>query len=209
VDFQTAGVRKSIRYPAALGYRALMPALTWLPALAHPDLLAPATAAALAAWAQHVPAVADDVMVAPIDPDLADTAALNDAYGMPPSGSVNCVLVVGKREGQERFAAAGVRATTRADVNNVIKHLLDVRKATFLPMERATGESHMEYGGITFLGLPSNFRVLLDASVATADPDAGDRVIIGSGIRRSKLSLPGALLAAAPGFEIVDGLASN
>ena len=184
-----------------------MPTLTWVPALHRPDLLAPATAAALTAWATAVPAVADEVTVAEIDPDLADTAALNEAYGLPSSGSVNCVLVVGKREGAERFAAAGVRATTRADVNNVVKRLLDVRKATFLPMDRATADSGMEYGGITFIGLPPAYRVLLDASVAAPDPEAGDRVLVGSGVRRSKLSLPGALLAVAPGVELVDGLA--
>jgi prolyl-tRNA editing enzyme YbaK/EbsC (Cys-tRNA(Pro) deacylase) len=181
--------------------------LTWVPALDRPDLLAPSTAAALAAWAADVPAVADEVTVAQIDPGLADTAALNEAYALPSSGSVNCVLVVGRREGAERFAAAGVRATARADVNNVVKRLLDVRKATFLPVDRATADSGMEYGGITFLGLPPAYRVLIDASVATADPDAGDQVIIGSGVRRSKLSLPGALLAVAPGVELVAGLA--
>lgn len=184
-----------------------MPSLTWVPALHRPDLLAPATAAALISWAATVPAVADEVLVAEIDPDLADTAALNEAYGLPSSGSVNCVLVVGRREGEERFAAAGVRATARADVNNVVKRTLDVRKATFLPMERATTESGMEYGGITFLGLPARYRVLLDASVAVSDPEAGDRVLIGSGVRRSKLLLPGALLVAAPGVQVVEGLA--
>jgi prolyl-tRNA editing enzyme YbaK/EbsC (Cys-tRNA(Pro) deacylase) len=184
-----------------------MPELTWLPALDRPDLLAPSTVAALRAWAASEPAVADEVLVAEIDPRLADTAALNEAYGLPSSGSVNCVLVVGRREGEERFAAAGVRATARADVNSVVKRTLDVRKATFLPVERATAESGMEYGGITFLGLPPRYRVLLDASVALPDPDAGDRVLIGSGVRRSKLLLPGALLVAAPGVQIVEGLA--
>ena len=184
-----------------------MPTLTWVPALDRPDLLAPPTAAAIATWAASVPAVADEVTVAEIDPGLADTAALNEAYGLPSSGSVNCVLVVGRRGGEERFAAAGVRAITRADVNTVVKRLLDVRKATFLPVERATADSGMEYGGITFLGLPGRYRVLIDASVAATDADAGDRVVIGSGVRRSKLSLPGALLAAAPGVELVEGLA--
>jgi predicted nicotinamide N-methyase len=85
-----------------------MPTLTWVPALARPDLLAPATAAALTSWAAAVPEVADEVHVTEIDPDLADTAALNEAYGLPSSGSVNCVLVVGRREGTERLAAAGI-----------------------------------------------------------------------------------------------------
>ena len=181
--------------------------LTWSRALDRPDLLAPSTAAALTAWAAAEPAVTDEVRVAEIDPDLADTAAMTEAYGLALSASVNCVLVAGRRAGDERIAAAAVRATTRADVNNAVKRLLDVRKASFLPMDRAVADSGMEYGGITPIGLPAAYRVLVDAAVREAHPDSGEPVIIGSGVRRSKLMLPGALLAAAPGVEVVDGLA--
>lgn len=181
--------------------------LTWLRAVDHLDLLAEPTAAAVTAWAATTPEVADAVMVAEIDADLADTAAMTEAYGLPLAASGNCVLVAGKREGQERIAAAVVRATTRADVNNAVKRLLDVRKASFLPMDRAVEDSGMEYGGITPLGLPSGYRVLVDARIAVPDPDAGGTVIIGSGLRRSKIALPGALLASAPGVEVVEALA--
>lgn len=181
--------------------------LTWVRALDRPDLLADPVRAAVEAWAATDDRVADAVVVTEIDPDLADTAALTAAYGLPAAASANCVLVAGRREGQERVAAAVVRATTRADVNNAVKRLLDVRKASFLPTDRAVAESGMEYGGITPLGLPAGYRVLVDARVAADDPDAGSVVVIGSGLRRSKVALPGALLASAPGVEVVDGLA--
>jgi len=181
--------------------------LAWERAVDRPDLLAASTHAAVTAWAADDPAVAGAVLVAAIDPDLADTAAMTDAYDLPLSASVNCVLVAGRRAGEERTAACLVRATTRADVNNAVKRLLDVRKASFLPMDRATAESQMEYGGITPLGLPAGYRVLADAGVADHDPAAGGTVIIGSGLRRSKIALPGALLVRAPGVERVDGLA--
>ncbi len=181
--------------------------LTWERAVDRPDLLAASTHAAVSGWAAVDPAVADAVLVAAIDPDLADTAAMTEAYALPLSASVNCVLVAGRRAGEERTAACLVRATTRADVNNAVKRLLDVRKASFLPMDRATAESQMEYGGITPLGLPAGYRVLADAGVAADDPAAGGTVIIGSGVRRSKIALPGALLVRAPGVEVVDGLA--
>jgi prolyl-tRNA editing enzyme YbaK/EbsC (Cys-tRNA(Pro) deacylase) len=181
--------------------------LTWLRAVDRPDLLAPSTSAAIEAWARLDPRVADVVAVAEIDPDLADTAAMTEAYDLPLAASANCVLVSGRREGAERIAAAVVRATMRADVNNAVKRLLDVRKASFLPMDRATTESGMEYGGITPLGLPPGYRVLVDAQIAAADPTTDGTVVIGSGLRRSKLALPGALLATAPGVELVDRLA--
>jgi len=181
--------------------------LAWLPALENLELVAPSTADALTRWAQVEPRVTDEVVVAPIDPQDADTAALTAAYALPPSASVNCVLVAGRREGTEKIAAALVRATTRADVNSTVKRLLDVRKCSFLPMERATEESGMEYGGITPVGLPDGYRLLLDGRVPLDDPDAGGMVVIGSGVRHSKLALPGALLATMPGVEVVEGLA--
>ncbi|AEE45866.1 hypothetical protein HLB10_19465 [Cellulomonas fimi] len=180
--------------------------LTWVRALDRPDLLAAPVHAALTAWVAADAEVADAVLVTEIDPDLADTAALTAAYDLPPAASANCVLVAGRRAGEERVAAAVVRATTRADVNATVKRLLDVRKASFLPTDRAVEESGMEYGGITPLGLPAGYRVLVDARVVVDDPDAGGTVVVGSGVRRSKVALPGALLARAPGVEVVDGL---
>ena len=110
-----------------------------------------------------------------IDPDLADTAALTEAYDLPLEASANCVLVAGSRGGEERIAACVVAADTRADVNTTVRKLLDVRKASFLPMDRAVEESGMEYGGITPIGLPASWRVLVDAAVLTR-PGRDDRL---------------------------------
>jgi len=185
------------------------PPLRWQRAVDHPELLAPGTHAALLAWAATDPDVAEGVAVAEIDPDLADTAALTAAYGLPLATSANCVVVSGRRAGEERIAAAVVLATTRADVNNAVKRLLDVRKASFLPTDRATAESAMEYGGITPVGLPAQWRVLVDSRVVTADDGVVGHpaVIIGSGVRGSKLSLPGRLLGRLPGAEVIEDLA--
>jgi len=184
--------------------------LTWLRAVDHPELLGGGTHAALVRWAQLDPTVGDRVAVAQNDPELADTAALTAAYDLPPEAAVNCVIVAGRRAGQERTAAAVIRATTRADVNGAVRRLLDVRKASFLPTERATGLSGMAYGGITPIGLPRAWRLFVDARVVTrgaTGPTADPIVVIGSGLRRSKLALPGSLLADLPGAEVVTDLA--
>ena len=187
---------------AMLGVVTPAPALGSLrtgPALAAPDLLAPPVAAFLRDWPR-----AADVAVAPIDPGLADTAAFVEAYGVPADASANCVVVSGRRDGVERIAACLVLATTRADVNGVVRRLLDVRKASFLPTERAVEATAMEYGGITPLGLPQDWRVLVDARVV-----AVEHVVVGSGVRHSKLVLPGSALASLPRAEIVEGLAAG
>jgi len=167
------------------------------PVLDAPDLVAAPVLAALRGWPH-----ASDVAVAPIDAALADTAAFVAAYDVPPGASANCVVVAGRRDGEERVAACVVLATTRADVNGVVRRLLDVRKASFLPMDRAVAETGMEYGGITPLGLPAHWRLLVDERVA-ALPAA----VVGSGVRHSKLVVPGPVLAAIPGAEVVPGLA--
>ncbi|MSZ75702.1 MAG: hypothetical protein F2667_01180 [Actinobacteria bacterium] len=171
--------------------------LVTVAALERPDLLAPSVVAALTGWPH-----AHEVGVVEIDPAVADTAAMNAAYGLPDDTGANCVLVAGRRDGEERIAACVVRADTRADVNTTVKRLLDVRKASFLPMERAVAESAMEHGGITPVGLPEGWRLLVDSRVADIDV-----AVIGSGVRRSKLLLPGRLVASLPGAESVEGLA--
>ena len=167
-----------------------------VPADQHPDLLAPSVLAALEGWD-----TAAAVVVAAIDADLADTAALVEAYDVPADVSANCVVVGGRRGGDDRVAACVVLATTRADVNGVVRRALDVRKASFLAMDDAVGATGMEYGGITPVGLPAGWSLLVDAAVV-----ATDVVVVGSGVRRSKLVLPGAALAALPGAEVVEGL---
>lgn len=143
----------------------------------------------------------DLVGVVEIDPGLSDTARSQDAYALPSDGLANCVIVGGRREGSERLAACLVLFTTRADVNNVVRRRLDVRKASFLPMERTVELTRMEYGGINPIGLPAGWPILIDRAVV-----AKEVVLIGSGIRKSKLLLPGSLLAELPGAETVDGL---
>ena len=169
------------------------------PALARPDLLATPVAAALKALD---PADAALVGVAEIDPSLADTAAFCAAYGSPVDGSANCVVVAGRRGETVRYAACLVLATTRADVNGLVRRRLDARKASFAPMDDAVALTGMEYGGITPLGLPDGWPLLVDAAVAAAPA-----VVVGSGLRASKLALPGALVARLPGAEVVEGLA--
>ncbi len=173
--------------------------LSAVPAGQRPDLLAAPVGAAIDAHSDDWPP--DAVGVAEIDPDLADTAAFCDRYGVSMDESANCVVVAGRRGGVERLAACMILATTRADVNGVVRRSLDVRKASFAPVDVAVAETGMEYGGITPVGLPDGWPIFVDAAVAAAE-----RVVIGSGVRRSKLVVAGSLLAALPGATVLEGL---
>jgi prolyl-tRNA editing enzyme YbaK/EbsC (Cys-tRNA(Pro) deacylase) len=172
-------------------------ALTTVPALDHLHLVAAPVAELLRDWPH-----AGEVGVVAIDPEHADTRGTVEVYGVPWDAGANCVVIAGKREGAERIAACVVRGDTKADVNNRVKRLLDVRKCSFLDHDRAVAETGMEYGGITPIGVPAPWRLLVDARVP-----ATELVLIGSGVRGSKIILPGRLLGALPGAEVIEDLA--
>ncbi|MGH3423335.1 MAG: YbaK/EbsC family protein [Nocardioidaceae bacterium] len=143
----------------------------------------------------------DRAYVTEIDPDDADTAAFGRRYDVPPEVSANCVIVLGKRSGELRPAGCVVLASTRVDVNNVVRRHLGARRASFAPQEYATEHTGMEYGGITPVGLPEDWPLLVDSRVAAAE-----WVVVGSGLRRSKLVLPGHALAELPGAVVLESL---
>lgn len=172
--------------------------LTFTPALSEPRLLAGVVLAALRAWPASAAA---EVTVAEIDPALADTAAFCERYGVTLTESANCVVIAARRGADTTYAACMVAANTRADVNGLVRRHLGARKASFAPVDAVTAATGMEYGGITPVGLPADWPVLVDAGVAKTES-----VVIGSGIRGSKLRLPGRLLAELPGAQVLDGL---
>ncbi|NYG07683.1 prolyl-tRNA editing enzyme YbaK/EbsC (Cys-tRNA(Pro) deacylase) [Phycicoccus badiiscoriae] len=164
--------------------------LTWEPATRHTELLAAPVAEAIAST--------PSARVAAIDAGLADTAAFCEAYDVAMEHSANCVVVAGKRAGEVRYAAVLVLASMRADINGAVRRHLDVRKISFAPMDQAVSLTGMEFGGITPVGLPADWPVLVDEAVVAA----GD-VVVGSGIRGSKLLLPAAELAALPSAVVL------
>lgn len=175
-----------------------MPDLDFSPALSRPDLLAAPVHDRLARLDAML---SGHVRVTPIDATLADTAAFCEAYGVELDESANCIVVAGTRGEATTYAACMVLATTRLDVNGTVRRLLGARRASFAPMDDAVALTGMEYGGITPIGLPDDWALLIDARVA-ALPSA----IVGAGIRGAKLSLPGGVLAALPGAQVIDDL---
>ena len=166
--------------------------LTWLPAGERLDLLAAPVAAA-------VEANGLDLYVSEIDPTLADTAAFCAAYEVGLPASANCVVVAGRRAETTTMAACLVLASDRADVNKTVRKHLDVRKISFAAMEDAVAQTGMEYGGITPVGLPADWPILVDTAVIRQP-----WLVIGSGLRRSKIAVSGDALAELPGVTVLD-----
>jgi prolyl-tRNA editing enzyme YbaK/EbsC (Cys-tRNA(Pro) deacylase) len=167
-----------------------------VPATEKLELLAAPTAQAVQAIG--IP----NIQVVQIDPGLADTAAFCEHYDISLDHSANCVIVEATRAEKTWFAACVVLANTRADVNGLVRHHLGARRVSFASMEKALAETKMEYGGITPVGLPKDWPLLIDVRVASSD-----WVVIGSGIRGSKLIIPGKILAGLPNAIVLENLA--
>ncbi|MGW1954569.1 YbaK/EbsC family protein [Streptomyces sp. NPDC001920] len=171
-----------------------------LPAPGCLDELTLPVADAVRHWQGSVPA--DQIVYVDTDPQWADTAVFVEHYGQDLlDRSANCVVVAGKRGGGTTLAACVVLSTTRVDVNGVVRRQLGARKASFASMDTATGETGMEYGGITPIGLPAGWPVLVDSAVVDLP-----YVLVGSGRRRGKLLVPGKAFAELPGAVVLEGL---
>ncbi|BDY30665.1 MULTISPECIES: YbaK/EbsC family protein [Mycolicibacterium] len=133
-----------------------------------------------------------------IDPSLADTAQFCRHYDIGLDASANCVVVEARRADRTWHAACLVLATARADVNGIVRKRLDARRISFAPMATAVSLTGMEYGGITPVGLPADWPILIDEGVV----DAG-HVIIGSGVRASKLYATAEALTSLPNSEVL------
>jgi prolyl-tRNA editing enzyme YbaK/EbsC (Cys-tRNA(Pro) deacylase) len=172
-------------------------------AIPAPDALDELTgpvADAVRNWSGSVPA--DRIVYVDTDPRWADTAVFVEHYGQELlEQSANCVVVAGKRGGETTLAACVALSTTRVDVNNVVRRQLGVRKASFASMDTATGETGMEYGGITPVGLPAAWPLLVDSAVVDLP-----YVLVGSGRRRGKLLVPGKAFTELPGAVVLEGL---
>lgn len=138
--------------------------------------------------------------IIPCDPELADTAQFCEAYGYALEDSANTILVAGKAD-PPVFAACVVLATTRLDVNRVVKKRMGVRKASFASAADTELLTGMSIGGVTPFGLPDGLPLWVDERVM-----ARDRIILGGGGRDRKVFAPPTILTALDA-EVVEGLA--
>lgn len=174
--------------------------LKFVPVLSRLDLVSPSVAACVSGWRGLVSV--NDLWVAEINPDFAGGTEFCAHYGFKHTEGANCVVVEGQRGTMSNLAAVVIPVGCRTDFNSAVRKRLGARRVSLLPVETALAETGMEYGSITPVGLPSSWTVLVDGVVASAP-----RVVIGSGLKHSKLSVPGAALLELPGAEAVEGLA--
>ncbi len=139
------------------------------------------------------------------DPELADTAVFCEHYGVPVEQSANTILVAGRPRGggDKVYVACVVLAHTRLDVNNAVRHRLDVKKASFASADETRELTGMLIGGVTAAALPDGMPLWVDARVMDAA-----WIVLGGGDRSTKIKAPPAVLTAL-GAEVVEDLATT
>ena len=136
------------------------------------------------------------------NPELADTKIFCKEYGINLEDSVNAILVKTKT-GELKYALCALLATTRLDINNLIKKKLDARKVSFADSEETIKITKMSIGGVTPLTLPSNLPLWIDSKVMLRD-----LIILGGGNRSSKIKISPTIFNFTPNTEIIEGLAN-
>ncbi len=169
------------------------------PAINRPDLLPPSIVELLNSWTGSTPV--EDILVAPIDPDFAGSAEFCEKYDVAPEDGANCVIVEAIRGETHTLAACLVPVNCKADINKTAKKILDARKISFAPLDKVLQETGMEYGGVTPVGLPKDYIILIDSRIILKD-----RIIVGGGYRKSKISIPGKALGELPNAQVIEGL---
>ena len=133
----------------------------------------------------------------------SDTDIFCPRHGLDLAQAGNVVIVHTHktRKAPPQFAAALVNGDARVNLNGLVKHTLQVSKVSFAPVADATAATGMESGGMSPIGLPPSWPVLVDARILETPT-----LFIGSGIRLSKLVVNGALFAYLPGVRVIEGL---
>lgn len=171
-------------------------------AIKHPNLVATSVTTLLQNWSNSVPV--ENIWVAEIDPTAAGGQDFCEKYGISNEAGANCVIVEAIRNKKRTLAACVALVGYQMDFNGIIRKTLDARRISLAPLEVVLQETNMEYGSITPFGLPSHWPILIDARITNAS-----RIIIGSGLVKSKLSLPSNALTSLSSAMIIEGLATK
>ena len=164
------------------------------------DLVAPPVKKIAENWQGNTPV--EDIWVAEIDPKYMGGIELCEYYGVPQNEGANCVIIEAARGENKILAACLIPVDCkRADFNGTVRKHLNARRVSLAPLNEVLKETNMEYGSITVFGLPESWPILIDPSVVSRE-----RVIIGAGLQKSKLSLPGKTLLELPNAQILKGL---
>jgi prolyl-tRNA editing enzyme YbaK/EbsC (Cys-tRNA(Pro) deacylase) len=136
------------------------------------------------------------------NPELADTYIFCKEYGIDLEDSVN-TIVVKTKTGELKYAVCALLATTKLDINNMIRKKLGARKVSFATIEETAKLTEMDIGGVTPLTLPRTLPLWVDSRVMQRNS-----IVLGGGNRSSKIKISPKIFQQTLNTEIVEGLAN-
>jgi len=176
-----------------------MPTLIFQPVLTHPALVAPSVLKAVENWQGQT--ARDEIKVAEIDPALCGGNELFAHYNLDPLEGANCLVVEAKRGDNKTLCACLAPVGFKMDLGGVLRKHVNARIVSMAPLDFVLEATQMEHGSVTPVGLPPEWRIFIDANLKDTK-----RLIVGGGLKKSKLQLPLTALLELPQAELLEGL---
>lgn len=146
----------------------------------------------------------ENILVAKIDSKYMDGIKLCEYYNIDKKAGVNCLICECKRKDIESYVALLVPTGYKYNMSSTVRKLTNFRMVSVAPLEYVLEKTKMEYGSINPIGLPTEWKIFINPKIIETD-----RIICGSGLQKSKLSLPSKYLLKLPNSELLENLAKE
>lgn len=146
----------------------------------------------------------NNILVAEINPEYMDGIKLCEHYNIDIKTGVNCLVCECKRGENKSYVALLVPTGYKYNMSSTIRKHTNSRMVSVAPLDYVLEQTKMEYGSINPIGLPQEWKIFIDPKVLEVD-----KIICGSGLQKSKLSLPSKYLLKLNNVEILENLAKE
>lgn len=145
-----------------------------------------------------------NILVAEIDSEYMDGIKLCEHYNIDRKIGANCLVCECKRGENKSYVALLVPTGYKYNMSSTVRKYTNSRMVSVAPLDYVLEKTKMEYGSINPIGLPQEWKIFIDPKVLEVD-----RIICGSGLQKSKISLPSKYLLKLNNAEILENLAKE
>lgn len=145
-----------------------------------------------------------DFLVLEIDPEYMDGIKLCEHYNIDVKTGVNCLICECKRGDNKEYAALLVPTGYKYNMSSTVRKHTNSRMVSVAPLDYVLDKTKMEYGSINPIGLPEEWKIFVDSKVLE-----NEIIVCGSGLQKSKISLPSKYLLRLNNIEVLDNLAKE
>lgn len=146
----------------------------------------------------------NEFLVAEIEPEYMDGIKLCEHYNIDTKEGANCLICECKRCENKSYVALLVPTGYRYNMSSTVRKYTNSRMVSVAPLDYVLEKTKMEYGSINPIGLPEDWKLFIDPKVLEVE-----RIVCGSGLQKSKISLPSKYLLKLNNVEILENLAKE